>query len=156
MRATHHNLWTFCRFAHFHDVCLNTTIWLWLFVRNLLCLWQKGFHFAQVEQGVALIDLLNDARDNVTFTVCILFEFTITFCFADALTHDLAESNCRDTAKFFFLRRVVAFVDPVAVVVEVIGRKAHVEVVGIDFNDDFVGCAWALFVCRGQSLYKYL
>ena len=156
MRTAHHNLWAFCCFAYFYDVGLDAAIWLWLFVRNLLCLWQKCFHFAQVEQGVALVDLLNDARHNVAFTVCILFKLTIAFCFANALAHDLTESNCSNTAQFFFLWRVVALVDPVAVVVEVVRGEAHVEVVGVDFHDDFVGSAGALFVRRGQCLYQYL
>ena len=94
--------------------------------------------------------MLNDSGDDVAFAVCVFVELTVALYFADALAHDLLESGCGNTTKLVLVRRIVTLVDPVAVVVDVVGGELHVEVLWVDFNNDFVGGVWPLLVGSGE------
>ena len=156
MRSADHNLWTFCCFSNFDDVCLDASVWLWSLIRNLFGLRQKGFNFAQIQQCIPTLGLLDDASDDVALAVCVLLEFTITFYFANALTHDLTESHRRNTTEFVLIGCVVTLIDPVSVIINVVGDELHLEVLRIELNDDFFCGIWPLFVCRCKSLDEHL
>ena len=95
--------------------------------RHLLGLRQQRLDAAEVEQRVAAVGLLDDAGDDVALAVGVLLELAVALDLADALAHHLAERLGGDAAELLRLRRVVALVDPVAVLVEVVGgeRELH-------------------------------
>ena len=92
--------------------------------RHLLGLRQQALHPAEVEQRVARVGLLDDAGDDVALAVGVLLELAVALGLADALAHHLAEGLGGDAAHLLLLRRVVALVDPEAVLVDVVRGEA--------------------------------
>ena len=92
--------------------------------RHLLGLRQQALDPTEVEQRVAGVGLLDDAGDDVALAVRVLLELAVALGLADALAHHLAEGLRGDAAHLLLLGRVVALVDPVAVLVDVVGDEA--------------------------------
>ena len=110
----------------------------------------------KIEQGVLGVGLLHNARNNVAFAVCILFKLAIAFYFTNALAHDLAECLSGNSTEVGLVWRVIALVDPVAIVINVVCSERDVHVFRVDSHDDFFGCARTLFVRRSKRLYQHL
>ena len=153
MRTADNNLWALRSLANFDDVGLEARIWFAHFALHLLGLWQQRFYAAKVEQGVLGIGLLHDARNDVAFAVCVLLKLAITLNFTDALAHHLTESLRCNTTEFIFLWRVIALVDPVAIIIHVVGGECDVHVFWVDADDYFFGCTLTLFV-RGRECFN--
>ena len=156
MRAADHNLRSLVATTHFNDVGLETSAWCGALERNLLALWHEGFHFAKIKQGIAMIVLLNDARNNVAFAVGIFFELLVALGFADALTHHLTESLCCNATKFVLVGSVVTLVDPVAVFVNVESGERDFKSVGIETDFNFFSRTRTTLVRGRQSFYEHL
>ena len=156
VRTGHHDLWTLRGLANFDDVRLDARVRLGTLVRHLLRLGKQCLDLAEVKQCVAVVGLLDDASDDVAFTVRVFLKLAVTLDFADLLPHHLAEGLRGDTTEFFLLRRVVALVDPVAVIIEVVCGEAHVQVLRVDLNDHFIGRAGTLFVGSGKCFHQHL
>ena len=109
--------------------------------RHLLGLRQQRLDPTEVEQRVARVGLLDDAGDDVAFAVGVLLELAVALDLADALAHHLAEGLGGDAAELFLLRGVVALVDPVAVLVDVVGDERELHRLRVDLDDDLVGGA---------------
>ena len=154
--AAHNNLWTLVAATHFNDVRLHTRAGCGALERNLLALWHESFNFAKIEQGITMIVLLNDARDNVAFAVGIFFELLVALGFADALTHHLTERLRRDATQFVLVGSVVTLVHPVAVFIDVERREADFESVGIETDFNFFSRAGTTLVRGRQGFYENL
>ena len=76
--------------------------------------------------------------------------------FANPLKQHLASRLRGDAAELFLLRRVVTLVDPVAVLVDVVGDERELHRLGIDLHDDLVGGIGAALVGRGESVDEYV
>ena len=109
--------------------------------RHLLGLRQQRLDAAEVEQRVAAVGLLDDAGDDVALAVGVLLELAVALDLADALAHHLAERLGGDAAQLLPLGRVVALVDPVAVLVDVVGGERELHRLRVDLDDDLVGRA---------------
>ena len=152
------DLRTLGRLAHLDDVRLQAGVRLRALVGNLLRLRQQSLDAAEVEQRVAAVGLLDDAGDDVTLAVRVLLELAIALSLADALVHHLAERLRGDAPQLVLGRRVVATIDPVALVVDVVGDEADLHRVRVDLDLDLVGGVRAALVGRhervGQRLQK--
>ena len=156
VRTADHNLRSFVATTYFNDVCLEASTWRGTLERNLLTLWHECFDFAKIKQGIAVIVLLNDARDNVAFAVGIFFELLVALGFADALTHHLTEGLCRNATKFVLVGSVVALVDPVAVFVDIECGEGDFEGVGVETHFNFFSRTGTTLVRGRQGFYENL
>ena len=146
MRTADHDLWALRSLANLDDVRLHAAAWLGALERHLLGLRQQRLDPTEVEQGVAAVGLLNDAGDDVAFTVRVFLELAIALGLTDALVHHLTEGLGGDTAKLSSVGGVVALVDPVALFVDVICNELHLHRVGVDAYVDLGGSAWPTLV----------
>ncbi len=138
------------------DVGLAPVARLGALERDLLGLRQQRLHSPQVEQRVAGIGLLDDAGDDVALAVGVLLELAVALDLADALAHHLAEGLGGDAPELVPLRRVVALVDPVAVLVEVVGSERELHRLRVDLDDDLVGRARTPLVGRRQGVDEHV
>ena len=142
--------------ADLDDVRLDAVALRRTLERHLLGLRQQCLDAAEVEQRVALVGLLDDAGDDVALAVRVLLELALGLDLADALAHHLTEGLGGDAAELFLLRRVVALVDPVAVLVDVVGDEREVHRLGVDLDDHLVGRVRAALVGRGQGVDQHM
>ena len=117
---------------------------------------QQALDPTEVEQGVAGVGLLDDARDDVAFAVRVLLELAIAFGFTDLLTHHLTERLGGDAAHLVLARRVVALVHPQTVLVDVVCGELELERIGIDLDDDFLGGTGTTLVGERQRVGEHL
>ena len=89
-------------------------------VGHLLGLGQQRLDPAEVEQRVAAVALLDDAGDDVALAAGVLLVLQLALGLADALGHHLAWHVCA-AMRPKSVGRDVAWVDPVAVLVELLG-----------------------------------
>ena len=150
--ATHDDLRTLLRPAHFDDVGLHTRTRVGALVGHLLALRHEGFDLAEVEKCETAVGLLHDAGDDVAFAVGVLLVLALALGFPNALTHHLTESLSGDTTEFTLVGRVVTRVDPVAVLVDVVGGEGDLESVGVEAHFDFLGRPRTALVSRGQGI----
>ena len=150
----HHDLGALGGAAHLDDVGLQPGVRLGALVGHLLGLGQQGLDLAEVEQRVAAVALLDDAGDDVALAVGVLLELALALGLADALVHHLAERLGGDAAEV--ARGVVARVDPVAVLVDVVGDDLDVHRVGVDLDLGLVGRVGPALVGRDQGVGQHL
>ena len=126
----HHDLRALGGFADFHDVGLETGAVLVALVGNLLCLRQKGLDATEVQKGVPVISLLDDAGDDVTLSTGVLVVLHVALDFTNALHDDLLGRLGGDTAEV--LRGVIPFADHIALGVEFLAVDTNLAVFGVD------------------------
>ena len=136
VRATYDNLRTLGRLANFHDVRLESLPVLVVLVGHLLCLGHQCLNLAQVKQGIAVVSLLHDARDDVTFATGVLVVLHVTLDFANALHDDLLGSLSGDTTKVFW--GVIPFAHHFTVFVQLLAVHANLAVVWVNGDDSFL------------------
>ena len=154
MGARHHDLGALGGAPHLDDVGLEPGVGLGPLVGHLLGLGQQRLDLAQVEQGVAAVALLDDAGDDVALAVGVLLELALALGLADALVHHLAEGLRGDAPEV--ARGVVAGVDPVALLVDVVGDDADVHGVRVDLDLGLVGRTGTALVGRHQGVGQHL
>ena len=154
--ARHDDLGALGRLAHLDDVRLRAVAGVRTLVGHLLGLRQQGLDATEVEQRVPGVGLLDDAGDDVALAVGVLLELAVALDLADALAHHLTERLGGDPAELFLLGRVVALVDPVAVLVEVVGGEREVHRHRIDLDDDLVGSTGASLVGAGKGVDEHV
>ena len=116
---------------HLDDVRLLALTLRRPFERHLLRLGKQRLGAPEVEQGVAGVGALDDAGDDVALAIGVLLELAIRFDFTDPLAHHLAEGLRRDPAHLLLARCVVALVDPVSVLVDVVADEGEVHRLGL-------------------------
>ena len=89
MGAADDDLGALGRLAHLDDVGLEPGAVLVALVGDLLGLGQQGLDLAEVEQGVAVVALLDDAGDDVALAAGVLLVLEVALGLADALEDDL-------------------------------------------------------------------
>ena len=118
MGAAHHDLGALGGLANLDDVRLQAGPVLVALVGDLLGLGQQGLDLAQVEQGVAVVGLLDDPGDDVALAAGVLLVLDVALGLADALQDDLLGRLRGDAPEV--VRRVVPLADDVAVLVELL------------------------------------
>ena len=154
--TTHHDLGALGGFAYLDDIGLTTIAGLGALVLHLFGLGQQRLDSTEVEQRVAGIGLLDDAVDDVAFAVGVLLELAVAFDLTDALTHHLAEGLGGDTAELGPLRGVIAFIDPVAILVEVVSGEGELHRFGVDLDHDLIGGVRAALIGRCQRIDQHV
>ena len=124
--------------------------------RDLLGLRQQRLDAPEVEQRVPGVGLLDDPGDDVALAVGVLLELAVPLDLADPLAHHLAERLGGDAAELVTPGGVVALVDPVAVLVQVVGDERELHRLRIDLDDDLVGGAGPALVGRGQGIDEHV
>ena len=137
MAAADHDLGTLGGLAHLDDVGLQPGAVLVALVGDLLGLGQQGLHLAQVEQGVAVVGLLDDAGDDVALAAGVLLVLEVPLDLADALQDDLLGRLGRDPAEV--VGRVVPLADDVAVLVELLPVDPDLTGLGVDGDHRLLG-----------------
>ena len=130
------DLGPFARLADLDDVGLEASAVVVALIRDLFGLGQQGLDFAQVEEGVAIVALLDDPGDDVALTPGVLLVLAIAFGFPDALEDHLARRWSRDTAEV--LRSVVPFPRYVSFFVQLLAVDADLPGVRVDGHDGFL------------------
>ena len=125
------------RLADLDDVRLQPGAVLVALVGDLLGLGQQGLHLAQVEQGVAVVGLLDDAGDDVAFLAGVLLVLLVPLDLANALEDDLLGRLGGDAAEV--VGRVVPLVEDVAVLVELLAVDADLAGLRVDRDDRLLG-----------------
>ena len=154
--AADHDLGALRGAAHLDDVGLRAVTRLRAFERNLLGLREQRLDAPEVEQRVTGVGLLDDAGDDVALAVGVLLELAVAFHLADPLAHHLTERLGGDAAELVAPGGVVALVDPVAVLVEVVRRERELHRAGVDLDHHFVGGAGAALVGRGERIDQHV
>ena len=148
--AGHDDLRALGRAPDLDDVRLQPGAGLGPLEGHLLGLGQQRLDLAQVEQGVAVVELLDDAGDDVALAVGVLLELAVPLDLADALGQHLAEGLGGDAAHV--VGRVVAPVDQLAELVDVVGEDADVHRLGVDLDLGLVGGVRTALVGRDQGV----
>ena len=136
--------------AHLDDVGLEAGVAVVVLVGHLLGLGQQGLHPAQVEEGVALVLLLDDPGDDVALAPGVLLVLDVALRLADALEDDLLGRLGGDAPEV--LGRVLPLTDDVAVLVELLGVDVHLPAVGVDGDDRFLRRVGHALVGRDQGV----
>ena len=119
-------------------------------VGDLLGLWQQGLDLAEVEQGVAVVRLLDDAGDDVALAARVLLVLHVALDLADPLEDHLLRRLRGDPAEV--VRRVVPFPDDLALLVELLAVDPDLARVGVDGDDRLLGRVGAPLVGRDQRV----
>ncbi len=154
MGAAHDDLRPLRRAAHLDDVGLQPCAGLGSLVGHLLGLGQQRLDLAQVEERVALVALLDDARDDVALAAGVLLVLALTLGLTDALAHDLLGRLRGDAPEV--VGRVVARVDPVAFLVDVVGHHLDVTGEGVDLDLGLVARSGHALVGRCERVGERL
>ena len=96
MAARNDDLRTLARLADLDDVRLEASTVVVVLVRDLLSLRQQGLDLAEVEEGVAIVALLDDPGHDVALAPCVLLVLPVALGFSDALEDHLACCLGRD------------------------------------------------------------
>ena len=118
------------RLANLDDVGLEAGSVLVALVGHLLGLGQQGLDLAEVEQGVAVVALLDDAGHDVALAPGVLLVLQVPLGLADALQDDLLGRLGGDAAEV--VRGVVPLPHDVAVLVELLAVDPDLTGVGVD------------------------
>ena len=137
VRSAHDDLGTLRRLSNFHNVRLKALAMLVVLVGNLLGLGHERFYFAKIQQGVAVISLLNNARDNVTFAACVLVVLHVPLYFTDSLHDHLFGSLSGDATKIF--RGVIPLAYHFAVLIELLTIDPDISVIRVNRDHSFFG-----------------
>ena len=137
MAAADHDLGSLGGLAHLDDVGLQPGPVLVALVGHLLRLRQQGLHLAQVEQGVAVVGLLDDTGDDVALPPRVLLVLEVPLHLADPLQDDLLGRLGGDPAEV--VGRVVPLAGDVAVLVELLAVDADLPRLGIDGDHGLLG-----------------
>ena len=148
--AADHDLGALGGLADLHDVGLQAGPVLVALVGDLLGLGQQGLDLAQVEQGVAVVGLLDDAGDDVALAPGVLLVLEVALGLADALEDDLLGRLGGDAAEV--VGRVVPLPDDVAVLVELLAVDADLARLGVDGDDGLLGRTRASLVGGHQRV----
>jgi hypothetical protein len=148
--AADHDLGALGGLADLDDVRLEPGAVLVALVGDLLGLGQQGLDLAQVEQGVAVVGLLDDAGDDVALAPGVLLVLHVALDLADALEDDLLGRLRGDAAEV--VRRVVPLADDLAVLVELLAVDADLTRVGVDGDDRLLGRVGTALVGRHQGV----
>ncbi len=150
VRAGDDDLRALGRAADLDDVGLQAGAGLGPLEGHLLGLGQQRLDLAQVEQRVAVVELLHDPGDDVALAVGVLLELAVPLDLADALGQHLAEGLGGDAAHV--VGRVVAPVDQLAELVDVVRVDADVHRLGVDLDLGLVGGIGTALVGRDQGI----
>ncbi len=133
VRATHDDLRTLVGLSHLDDVDLDARAVLVALEGDLLGLGQEGFDAAEVEQRVAVVVLLDRARDDVALAVRELLVHLAPLDVADELHEDLLGGLGRDASEV--LGRGVPLARDIALEVEL--ESPHLDLAGLGVDLDF-------------------
>ena len=123
------------RLAHLDYVGLQPGVVLVVLEGDLLGLRQQGLDLAQVEQGVAVVALLDDAGDDVAFAAGVLLVLEVALRFADALEDDLLGGLGSDPPEVLW--RVVPLAHDVAFFVQLLAVDTDLARVRLDRDNGF-------------------
>ena len=137
MAPADHDLGALGRLADLDDVGLEAGAVLVALVGHLLGLGQQRLDLAQVEQGVAVVGLLDDAGDDVALAPGVLLVLEVALGLADALQDDLLGRLGGDPPEV--VGRVVPLPDDVAVLVELLAVDPDLARLGVDRDDRLLG-----------------
>ena len=154
VRARDHDLGTLRRLAHLDDVRLEPAAVLVPLVLHLLGLREQRLHPTEVEQGVALVGLLDDARDDVAFAAGVLLVLHLALGVANALEDHLLRRLRGDATEV--LRRVVPLANDMAFLVEFLRNDANVAGLDVDLDEGFLGRARQALVRRDERVRERL
>ena len=129
---------------HLEDVGLDAIPALEALVGDPLGRRHDGFGITKIEDRVAVVRLLHDARDQVAFPAFIDVVDLLTFRVAKSLADDLLRRLCRDPPEV--LRGVFPLFNDVPVFVEFLAVDQDLPRVGVDRDSGFFGGPWCAFV----------
>ena len=150
MAPADHDLGALGRLADLDDVRLQPGAVLVALVGDLLGLGQQRLDLAQVEQGVAVVGLLDDAGHDVALAPGVLLVLEVALDLPDALEDDLLGRLGGDPAEV--VGGVVPLADDVAVLVELLAVDPDLARVGVDRDDRLLGGVGTALVGGDQGV----
>ena len=142
--AADHDLWAFGRLANLDDVRLEARAVLVALVGDLLGLRQQRLDLAEVEEGVAVVGLLDDAGDDIALAPGVLLVLHVALDLADPLEDHLLRRLRGNAAEV--VRGVVPLADDLAVFVELLAVHPDLAGVGVDGDHRLLGRVGATLV----------
>ena len=135
--SAHHDLWALRGLADLDDVGLEAGTVVVALVGDLLRLRQERLDLAEVEQGVAVVGLLDDAGDDVALSAGVLVVLHVPLDLTDPLHDHLLGGLCGDAAEV--LGGVVPLTHDVALDVELLAVDPDLAGVRVDGDDCLLG-----------------
>ncbi len=133
MRPRHHDLGSLHRPTHLDDVGLHALAGLGALVVHLLGLGKESLDPTEIEQRVAGIGLLDDARDDVALAVGVLLVLEVPLHLADALGHDVPNGLRGDPTEVVG-GDIELRPGGQVVLIELLGEDTHLTGLGVDVH----------------------